>query len=71
VKRPMVLMLKTRDGREWAFNFDGDPRYLPEWRDAGLEIHEVVARIPTWAADLGLARLWAAAQAGWQWMRLW
>jgi len=33
---------------EWTFHFDGDPKYLQEWREDGLEVFEVYNSIPMW-----------------------
>ena len=33
---------------EWVFTFDGDPKYLDEWRADGLEVYAVENIIPAW-----------------------
>lgn len=43
---------------EWTFHFDGDPKYLAEWREDGLIIDEVVNSIPDWIAGTVLMRPW-------------
>lgn len=71
MKRPMCINVRGKDGTEYGFPTWGDPKYLDEWRAAGLDIHEVLNTIPEWAADLGLARIWCRVQDAWQWLRLW
>lgn len=70
MKRPMLLNVRDRSGREWGFTVRADPAHLPEWREAGLEVYELAATIPAWVVSLGLARPWAAVQAAWQWLRV-
>ena len=44
------LLTLTVRGHEktWCFEFYGDPQYLDEWREDGLEINEVCNTIPLW-----------------------
>lgn len=44
--------------KNWSFNFYGDPKYLREWRDDGLEIFEICNTIPLWVHSMGLTRPW-------------
>lgn len=37
----------------------------------GLEVYEVLNRVPEWAQRIGLTHLWGAVQDSWRWMRLW
>lgn len=71
MKRPMILFVRDREGFEWSFPFRGDHLHIEEWRAAGLQVYEVAATVPAWAARLGLARVYAKFQAAWQWMRMW
>lgn len=48
--------------KEWLFDFKGDPRYLQEWLDDGLDIAEVLSIVPTWIVDIGLTKLWCRIQ---------
>ena len=48
--------------RRWSFVFDGDPRYLEEWRADGLEVSEVMNIIPEWVMDVRLLRPWVFSQ---------
>lgn len=48
--------------KEWSFHFYGDPQHLPEWREDGLEIHEVVNMVPVWVVRLGCVRAWCFFQ---------
>lgn len=56
---------------EWCFRFDGDPDDLPEWIADGLNVHQVAAVVPAWAASIGLGPLCYALQRVWQWARIW
>jgi hypothetical protein len=49
---------------EWTFNVYVDPKYLPEWRDDGLEIVELGYIIPEWIQDKGYGamRVWCFLQ---------
>lgn len=44
------LLAITVRGKQhtWTFHFDGDPKYLQEWRDDGLEVDELYNTIPEW-----------------------
>ena len=58
-----VMMITVRGKRhEWCFEFDGDPKYLDEWREDGLEIDEVLNSVPAWAVDMGLLNVWCFVQ---------
>ncbi len=70
MKRQMLLSVRDKSGAEWGFEVRADPAHLPEWRAAGLEVYELAASVPAWAASLGLGRLWAAIQGAWQWLRV-
>lgn len=56
---------------KWGFTFEADDTLLSEWRADGLEVYEVAASVPQWAASIGLTGLWAAVQRVWRFMRLW
>lgn len=47
---------------KWSFEFYGDPKYLDEWREDGLEINEIVNTIPVSVVNAGLAGIWIKAQ---------
>lgn len=34
--------------KEWGFDVWLDPKYLPDWREDGLQIDEVFNIIPVW-----------------------
>ena len=55
-----ITVLGSR--KTWSFNFYGDPKYLKEWRDDGLEIGEVQNVIPVWIVNIGLTRAWCFFQ---------
>lgn len=46
----------------WGFNFYGDPKYIKEWREDGLDIVEIENIVPEWIADLNLVREWCFLQ---------
>lgn len=71
MKRPLLLTVRDKSGAEWGFTVRADPTHLAEWRAAGLDVYELAATVPAWAAAIGLARPWAAVQAAWQWLRVW
>lgn len=66
----MLLMVRDKTGAEWVFRPREDPEHLAEWRAAGLELYELAASVPAWAAALRLTRPWAAVQSAWQWLRV-
>lgn len=70
MKRPMLISIRGKS-HEWSFPLVGDAADLAEWRADGLEVIELDAAIPEWAAACGLARPIAAMQAAWQWLRVW
>lgn len=51
-------------GREhsWSFVFEGDARYLDDWRSDGLQVDEVLNLIPAWL-PCWLIRPWCWAQS--------
>lgn len=71
MKRPLLMMVRDNNGNWWGFEVRADPTHIAEWRAAGLEVYEVDATIPKWAAAVGLAPLVAALQRAWQWARIW
>jgi len=52
----------TGASKTWSFLFYGDPKYLEEWRNDGLEVDEIINTIPEWVMDLGLTRPWIFLQ---------
>lgn len=48
--------------KSWGFNFYGDPKYLDEWREDGLEVTEIVNTVPAWVVDIGMVRPWIFMQ---------
>lgn len=52
MKRRMILNVRGKR-EKWSFVFEGDARYLEEWRSDGLEIDMLEYVIPTWVASLG------------------
>jgi hypothetical protein len=53
----MTLTVRS-GGREFCFETYGDPKYLDEWRAAGIEIYVLEYCIPAWVVDAGLERVW-------------
>lgn len=50
-KRQLAITVRGKQ-HSWSFHFEGDPKYLAEWRDDGLEIDEVHYSIPESIVDL-------------------
>lgn len=62
MKKKLAIDVRGKK-HEWSFIFDGDPKYLDEWRADGLHIDEVVNIIPQWYVDLGFpVKLWCDIQ---------
>ncbi len=60
MKRHLSITVRGNQ-RQWSFKFDGDPKYLAEWREDGLEVDEVYNSIPEWLPSW-LMRPWCAIQ---------
>lgn len=71
MKRKLSVTVRGKSGAVYGFMFNGDPKYLDEWRADGLEIDEVLNVVPEWAVALGLTRIWCRVWDAWQWLRLW
>ena len=48
--------------KKWGFSFYGDPKYLQEWRDDGLDVSEIENVIPVWVVEWRLTRPWCFLQ---------
>lgn len=48
--------------KTWSFDFYGDPQYIQEWLDDGLDIVVICNTVPVWVAKLGLVREWCFIQ---------
>jgi hypothetical protein len=70
MKRTLSVTVRGKT-KEWAFNFEGDPKDLAEWRADGLEVIEIGGSIPAWTLGTPLAPMLLAWQSFWQWLRLW
>jgi hypothetical protein len=55
----------------WSFTFKGDPAHLADWRADGLDVSQVLNRVPAWAQQLGLTRPWVLVQDAWRFLRFW
>lgn len=45
--------------KRWGFHFYGDPKYIPEWQEDGLDVTIIENVIPAWWVDAGLSvRFW-------------
>lgn len=71
MKQRISIIVRGKSGALYSFTFDADPRYLAEWQADGLDVAEVLYSVPLWVVDLGLTRVWCAAQDAWRWLRLW
>lgn len=60
MKRKMSITVRGK-GHTWSFEFDGDPKYLEEWRADGLEVDELIYSIPEWL-PVPLFRVWCFLQ---------
>jgi len=54
----------TVRGKKFSWNFvvdlnPDDLKYLPEWREDGIEINQSIYTIPKWISDLGLRNIYA------------
>lgn len=61
MKKRHALAVRGKQ-HEWSFTILVDPRYVAEWREDGLEIHEIYNSIPEWIVDMRLTRLWCFVQ---------
>lgn len=59
--RKMQIMVRGHR-HEWGFVFDGNPKYLAEWRKDGLCIDEIENSIPYWIAGTWFMRPWCFIQ---------
>ncbi|GAB2471774.1 hypothetical protein GCM10027082_24070 [Comamonas humi] len=69
MKTTISIVVKGKT-KTYDFHFKGDPKYIPEWEEQGLEVAEVLNSIPEWAVRAGLLRPWIAVQDFWRWLRL-
>jgi hypothetical protein len=44
--------------KQWNFQTVGDEKYLKEWQDDGIEIHEIINTVPEWVVMAGLDKIW-------------
>ena len=70
MKRQMLVTVRGTSF-DWVFVTMADPSHLAAWQADGLEVYECIATVPAWAAALGLAKIFYAAQRAWQWLRVW
>lgn len=70
MKQKFSILIRGKE-KLWGFPFEGDPKHLPDWEADGLQVHEVLNRIPVWAQQLGLSYLWVRVQDAWRLDRLW
>ena len=62
MSKKILTVLVKGTNKEWSFEFKGNPKHLPTWRDDGLEVYELVNSIPEWVANLGLTKPWCFFQ---------
>lgn len=70
MKRKIEITVRGKSDT-WGFVFQGDPKYLEEWLEDGLEVSEVLNTIPLWAQQMGLTHIWCRVQDVWRWLRVW
>lgn len=61
MKRPYALHIRGKE-KSWMFEIEADPRHVEDWRADGLTVDGIVATIPEWVVNLGLARPWVFLQ---------
>lgn len=54
---------------EWSVRVP--PEQAAAMREDGFEVHEIVNTIPEWVVNVGLQRIWCAAQDIWNWPSTW
>lgn len=57
----LAVEIKGKE-KNWSFDFYGDPKYLDEWREDGLEVVEICNTIPLWVHSMGLTSFWIFMQ---------
>ena len=70
MKQKFSLVVRGKE-KLWGFTFEGDPAHLADWQADGLQVCEVLNRIPQWAQRLGLTYPWFRVQDAWRLARLW
>jgi hypothetical protein len=70
MKTTCSITVRGKD-HEWSFSFKANPEHIEAWRADGLDVAVVLYRIPYWAHQMGLTRVWCRAQDVWQLVRLW
>ena len=70
MKRTYSIEVKGR-AHTWGLTVKAKPEHADDWRADGLDVWEVLNRVPVWAHQLGLTRIWCAVQDGWNAIRLW
>jgi hypothetical protein len=61
LKIPLSITVKGKE-HVWSFNFNGNPEYISDWEEDGLEIYVMANTIPFWIFNLGLTNLYCAIQ---------
>jgi hypothetical protein len=51
-----------RKTKQWNFETVGDEKHIEEWRADGVQIDEVVNKIPEWIVIAGMSRIWCFFQ---------
>lgn len=59
--RKLLMVTVRGHGHTWSFEFYGDPQYLQEWNEDGLQVIEVANVIPDWVPAWA-TRLWCGLQ---------
>lgn len=57
MKKPYTITIKGKE-HAWSIDIQADPSHVNDWREDGLEIHEVLYSIPEWVVNIGFAKVW-------------
>lgn len=58
----MSVTVRGKSGNVYTFNFDGNKKYIEEWRQEGIIIDEICNTIPIWVVKLKLTKQWIFLQ---------
>ena len=59
--RKLEIIVRGRE-KKWGFMFEGNIKFLNDWRADGLEIDEIINTIPEWVVDIGMLKPWCFMQ---------
>lgn len=62
MKKLHTLTVIDRQGIEFCFQVNVDPKYVPEWQARGIEIYPLHNVIPEWVVNIGMTKPWCFMQ---------